>query len=188
MRLADLMAAAGGPLVSGSMIDPHENADLGGAFLLRDGHPLPIDMERAMQGEPRHNVRIRSGDHLFVPSSRGETITILGEVRSPLIVGFRDGVRLTQALAMAGGLAPDAHRSDIRVVRGQLEAPRVYKTSLRALVDGEGTDVELAPGDIVFVTRTRLASIRDVLNAINPLLGAAQNIGLGVGLSRANRP
>ena len=72
------------------------------------------------------------------------------------------------------------------LVRGSLEAPRVYRTSLRALVDGDGRDVELAPGDIVFVTRTRLANIRDVLTALGPLLFGAQNVGLAVGLSRAN--
>ena len=90
---------------------------------------------------------------------------------------------LTTVLALAGGLAPDAHRSDIRVIRGSLAAPRVYRTNLRALVDGRGPDVEIAPGDIIFVTRTRLAALRDVLNAVSPLLFSIQNVGLAVGLS-----
>lgn len=186
MRVADLLAAAGGPVVASGSSDPTEPADLDGAQLLRDGQPLPISLARAMTGDRLHNVRVRAGDHLFVPAARGATITVLGEVENSMVLGYRRGMRLTTALALAGGLAPDAHRRDIRVVRGSLAAPRVYRTNLHALVDGDGRDVELAPGDIVFVTRTGLAGIRDVMDAMSPLLFAAQNVGLGVGLSRAS--
>lgn len=186
MRLADLIAASGGPVLVSTQSELGATADLSAAQLLRGGAPIPVSLDLAMRGDPRHNVRIRAGDHLYVPWARGATVTILGEVQAPAVLGYRDGMRLTAALALAGGLATDAHRRDIRVIRGSLEAPRVYRTSLRALVDGDGRDVELAPGDIVFVTRTRLASIRDVLVALGPLLFSAQNVGLAVGLSRAN--
>jgi polysaccharide export outer membrane protein len=186
MRLADLLAAAGGPLMAG--ITEHvEGADLAGAQLVRNGEAVPVSLELASAGDPLHNVRVRAGDHLYVPSARGATVTVLGEVSAPTIVGHRTGMRLTTALALAGGLAPDAHRSDIRVIRGSLAAPTVYRTSLRALVDGHGPDVQLAPGDIVYVTRTRLAALRDVLSAVQPLLFTAQNVGLAVGLTRSGR-
>lgn len=187
MRVADLLAAAGGPTGPTDASDPTEPADLDGAQLLRDGAPLPISLALAVTGDRLHNVRVRAGDHLFVPSARGATVTVLGEVESSTVLGYRRGMRLTTALALAGGLSADAHRRDIRVVRGSLAAPRVYRTSLHALVDGNGTDVELAPGDIVFVTRTGLAGVRDVMTAMSPLLFAAQNVGLGVGLARSAR-
>ena len=187
MRLADLVAAVGGPVLVAPATEISESADLSAARLLRGGAPLPVSVDLAMRGDPRHNVRVRAGDHLYVPWTRGATVTVLGEVVAPAILGYRGGIRLTAALALAGGLAPDAHRSDIRVVRGSLEAPRVYRTSLRALVDGEGRDIELAPGDIVFVTRTRLAGIHDVMNAMQPLLFTAQNVGLAVGISQSTR-
>lgn len=185
MRVADLLASVGGPVSATSITDQTEAADLAAAQLVRDGRPLPIDVERSVRGEPLHNVRVRPGDHLYVPTSRGTTITVLGEVRQPAILSYRAGMRLTAALALSGGLGPDAHRRDIRVIRGTLSAPRVFRTNLRNLVDGDGRDVELAPGDIVFVTRTGLASVRDVMLAMQPLLYAAQNIGLGVGLARS---
>ena len=141
-----------------------------------------------MFGDPRHNIRVRSGDHLYVPAARGRTITVLGEVRSPRIVPYGYGMRLTQAIALAGGLGPDAHRKDIRVVRGDLAAPRVYQTDIRALVDGEGPDVELAPGDIVYVTRTGVANVRDALASIAPILSMAQALGITFGFYYATRP
>ncbi|MFO0697012.1 MAG: SLBB domain-containing protein [Polyangiales bacterium] len=188
MYLGDLLAVAGGPRVPTSELDAVWGADLTAAQLVRDGRPLPVSLERAMFGDPRHNIRVRSGDHLYVPAARGRTITVIGEVRAPRIVPYGYGIRLTQAIALAGGLGPDAHRKDIRVVRGDLAAPRVYQTSIRALVDGEGPDVELAPGDIVYVTRTGVANVRDALASIAPILSAAQAVGITFGFYYATRP
>jgi polysaccharide export outer membrane protein len=179
-RVADLVAAAGGPVVNSG---PEANvavADLDGARVIRDGEALPVSIPLAMRGDPRHNVYAHAGDHLYVPGSRGRSITILGEVRSPRVLSFYSGVRLTEALALAGGLDRDAHRRDVRVVRGPLREPRVYHVSLRALVEGDATDVVLAPGDIVWVTRTGVANIRDVLGALSPLISAGQYLSVAL--------
>lgn len=186
-RIADLLAAAGGPLVPMSQAETGPIADLGGARVIRGGRALPVSIPLAMQGDPRHNVYARAGDHLYVPPQRGNGITMLGEVRTPTILAYFEGIRLSQALALAGGLAPDGHRRDIRVIRGPLREPRVYHVSLRALVDGDATDVELAAGDIVYVTRTGVANIRDVIGAIGPILAVGQSIGVSYGVSAGTR-
>ncbi len=183
-RVADLLAAAGGPLVPDDAQVTVPVADLDAARVVRNGRALPVSLTRAMQGDPRHNVYARAGDHLYVPAQRGQAITVLGEVREPAMVVYQQGMRLTHALALAGGLGPDAHRRDIRVVRGPLREPRVYHVSFKALVNGRGTDVELAAGDIVYVTRTGVANIRDVLAAISPLLATGQSIAISFGLTR----
>jgi polysaccharide biosynthesis/export protein len=182
-RVADLLAAVGGPLIPASEQANAPIADLGGARVVRNGQALPVSIPLAMQGDPRHNIYARAGDHLYVPPHRGQSVTVLGEVNSPTMLGFYQGIRLTHALALAGGLGPDAHRRDVRVVRGPLRDPQVYHVSFRALVDGEGTDVELAAGDIVYVTRTGVANIRDVLGAIGPALATGQSVAIAFGLS-----
>ena len=45
---------------------------------------------------------------------------------------------------------------------------------MRDLVDAKATDVELVPGDIVYVTESWLASTAQVLEAIAPLLSLAE--------------
>lgn len=186
-RIADLLAGAGGPVVPDEGDANALTADLDGARLIRGGRALPVSLARAMEGDPRHNVYARPGDHLYVPPTRGRAITVLGEVQTPTMVAYHQGIRLTQALAVAGGFAPDAHRRDIRVVRGPLREPRVYHVSFRALVDGRGTDVELAAGDIVYVSRTGVANIRDVLGAISPLLATGQGLAISFGLTQSGR-
>lgn len=169
-RLADVLALAGGPLTTEIAGQVLLLADLEGARLVRNGQEVPVSLALALRGDARHNVRIRPGDHVYVPAVRGNTITMLGELRGPTVLPFREGMRLTQALALAGGLTSEGDRSDIHIVRGSLREPRVYRASLRAVVDGRATDVELAPGDIVYVTQEWTANVGEVLARISPLL------------------
>jgi hypothetical protein len=54
----------------------------------------------------------------------------------------------------------------------------VYRTDLRDLVNGRSHDVELAPGDVVFVTRHWFASFGHVLNTLAPILAAGTTAGV----------
>jgi hypothetical protein len=94
-------------------------------------------------------------------------------------MAYREGIRLTEVLARAGGTnMPRADRKDIRIVRGPLYEPRVYTTNLKALTMGKATDVELLPGDIVYVTKSWYASTADVLNALSPILSLANSVAI----------
>lgn len=181
LRLADLLASAGGATPYRAQDGTDQTADLGGARLVRGGEIVPVSVERALVGDTRHNILVQPGDHLYVPGSRGRAITVLGEVDAPNLIPYQNGIRLTQALALTGGLSADGHRRDIRVIRGSLGKPRVYGVNLKKLVEGNGPDIVLAPGDIIFVTRTGVANIRDALGAIGPILVAGGMFGSNVG-------
>lgn len=171
-RVAEIVVTAGGFKTFDEAGETYDAADLDAARVLRAGAALPISLSRAMQGDPRHNVRLRAGDLVFVPPARSRRVTVLGEVRSPRLAPFRPGMRLTDALALAGGTTQDADNADIRVVRGPLSNPRVYRADLKALISGRGRDVELAAGDIVFVTEHWFATTTDVVNRLAPALAA----------------
>lgn len=179
MRLADLLASAGGP----ERARVHEVPTLVGSLelarLVRDGETLPVSVVRARTGDPKHNIRIRAGDQLFVPPVTEQMIMVLGEVRTPQPMAYRQGIRLTEVLARAGGVDnARGDRKDIRIVRGSLTEPRVYTTNLKALSAGQATDVELIPGDIVYVSRAWYASAADVLNALAPILSVANSLAI----------
>ena len=65
---------------------------------------------------------------------------------------------------------------DIRIIRGPLREPRVYTANLKALTSGKATDVVLAPGDIIYVTKSWYASTADVLNALSPIIALSQSV------------
>lgn len=170
MRLADLLASAGGASRSDEDGIAISSGDLGGARLVREGRTLPVSVEIALTGDPRHNIRIRPGDTLYVPADLDRLISVLGQVESPRIMAYRTGMRLTQALSLSGGVTRDGNWSDVRVIRGDPAQPRVYSTSVADIVDGNAHDVVLAPGDIVYVASAGHADMRDVMTSVSALL------------------
>ncbi|MGF1467100.1 MAG: SLBB domain-containing protein [Sandaracinaceae bacterium] len=172
MRVTDLIAAAGGPARSGSEEEGYSAlfADLWRAQLIRDGEALPISVHRAVQGNPAHNVRVHPGDHLFVPPQLGSLVSVIGEVNGARVFPWFEGVRLSQALALAGGFTRDAHGGDIRIIRGPAEDPHVYSAGIDRVAEDTSHDPVLAPGDVVYVTSSALADFRDFMNTIAPVI------------------
>ncbi|MCA9611079.1 MAG: SLBB domain-containing protein [Myxococcales bacterium] len=177
MRVADLLALAGGPAQDETGV---LTADLPLARLVREGSALPISVALALTGDPRHNVHVRAGDHLYVPPQRSGIISVLGQVTGATTVAYQDGIRLSQALAMAGGHTRDANGGDIRIVRGPSDHPQVYRAAIDHIAAGEDPDPVLAPGDIVYVGSSALADFRDVMNAISPIISVGATTAVGV--------
>ena len=179
MRLADLLAEAGGPAIARSeqVLTLAGNLDL--ARLVRNGEAVPVSVPMAMKGYPKHNVRVRAGDQLYVPPGTEMLIMVLGDVNASQPVAYREGIRLSEALARAGGINTSrGDRKDIRIVRGPLSEPRVYTTNFKAITSGKATDVVLAPGDIIYVTKSWYASTADVLDALSPVLALANSFAI----------
>jgi polysaccharide export outer membrane protein len=171
-RLADVILQAGGTimnLVHGQMVS---GSDLRTAQLVRDGQQLPVDFEKAMAGDALHNVYMRAGDQVQIPSERGLTISIMGQTGGT-VVQWAPGVRLTEVLAMAGGITVGGDKNDIRIVRGPIDATRVYSASVRDVIDGDSHDVELYPGDVVFVTDHRIEDFGEVVGMLAPFISMA---------------
>ncbi len=185
MRLADLLAAAGGPRTTVESVgDAGPIADIAGARLVRNGETVDVSIRRALEGDPRHNVRVRAGDHLYVPMARENLVVVLGAVDSAGVFAHREGLRLTEVLARSGGLDDRGDRTHINIVRGSLEAPQVYTASLRAISRGSSPDVYLAPGDIVYVTEEWTAHVGEVLSRLGPLLADPATVALAIAVTQ----
>lgn len=183
MRVTDLLAAAGGPAISDEEGLAMLTADLYTARLVRGGEALPISLALAVTGDPRHNVRIQPGDHLYVPPQLGTLVSVLGEVEGARVLPYRPGLRLTQVLAMAGGLTRDANGGDIHIVRGPSTSPRVYRAAVDHVIAGNLPDPVLAPGDVVYVGSSALADFRDVISTISPLISVAATTAVPIAIA-----
>ena len=179
MRLADLLAEAGGAARAESQHIPTLVGNLDLARLVRGGETVPVSIQLATAGDPKHNIRVRPGDQLYVPPVTEMLIMVLGDVGTPQPVAYRNGIRLSEVLARAGGIdTARGDRKDIRIVRGPLREPQIYTTSFKQLTSGKSTDVELAPGDIIYVTKAWYASTADVLNALSPIIALANSFAI----------
>ncbi len=181
MRVSELLALAGGATAQSTDGESVPLGDLQAATLMRDGSAVPISVMRAMEGHPRHNVRIRAGDLLYVPPMAGRQITVLGQVRSPRVISFRAGISLASVIALAGGTTRDADTSDLRIVRGALSRARVYRSNLGDIFSGRTQNPALMPGDIVYVSEHWFATATQVLERLTPLMAMA---ALTAGIAR----
>jgi polysaccharide export outer membrane protein len=112
-----------------------------------------------------------------VPPGLGNRVAVLGgDTRVGAMLNYRPGMRLTEALAAGGGFNISSDSEDIRIIRGSLKKPIVYLYDFDELIAGKTGDVELAPGDVVFVTRHWSAAFGELIDRAAPLLG----LGLGV--------
>jgi polysaccharide export outer membrane protein len=183
MRLSDALLARGGPreqVISGFTVLA---ADLSGSTLIRDGRVLPIDFEKALAGVEGHNVYVHSGDHIYLPPVSGRNISVMGP-GGGTVFQWTPGLRMTEALARAGGVSPSGDKDDVRVVRGSLDHPRVYTMSMRDIIDGDRADVELYPGDVVYVTDHWIEDMSEVFSAIAPIVSLGFSVSaLAVALS-----
>jgi polysaccharide export outer membrane protein len=173
MRVADVIAAAGGILLMSDAggLPALEVADLDRAALLRNGTALPISLRDALRAKPGHNVYVHPGDLLYVPFATEHTVSVLGQVGAPRVLAHRSGLRLTEALAAAGGVTTDGDADDIRLVRGSVAAPQVFQASLADIGDGDQHDALLAPGDVVFVDDHVFEDLDEVFSLALPVSG-----------------
>jgi len=161
--VATLLAAAGGAT---------ERADLARVKLLRVGTPsVMLDLRDLLaSGASANNLPLGDGDTLIVPARRPERATVWGAVRTPGMYDLEDSNRLLDVIAQAGGLAKDAEKRYVVVVKAaDRVAHQVALPNPGKIADGAqlGADVELEDGDIVFVpARGSKFEWRDALTAL----------------------
>lgn len=133
-----------------------------------------IDLQDLLQrGNLSLNVPLVNGDVVYLPDAADAAAFVMGEVRTPGMVPIKVRLTLSQALAQVGGPGEDADLSEVFVVRGPGAAGAgqgVRRVDFRALVEkGDFSgDLELQPGDVVYVGRTGLGDVNYVLRKLVP--------------------
>lgn len=154
--LLEAISMAGGLATSRFSGSTEELADLSNSFLLREGQVLPVDFVALMQrGDMRHNVQLRDGDYIYLPSSLSRYVQVMGAVMQPQVIGFRDRLTLVGALARARGASAAADLKRVVVIRGSRQDPQVALVNLEDILAGRARNVDLEPMDIVWVPERR---------------------------------
>lgn len=154
-RVSDAVGMAGG-LTGGA--HPAE------ASLLRaDGTVLKPALDQILRGEPGVvDPVLKSGDTLLVPDL--PDWVILGAVQTPGRHALLPGIRISRAIATAGGLSGDPSRAEASILRA--DGSVIAVDLVGVLVDKRAEeDIALAAGDTI-VVRTRDAGQVAVLGAV----------------------
>jgi len=153
MTILDAYLGAGGGTVS---------ADLKSVKVARrqgeDGTvEIPVDLDAVLkQGALPANIVLSPGDIVIVPFRLTQRILVVGEVRTPRALPYRDGLTLLDAFVEGGGGTEFADLDSVKVVRTGPDGKKqeVEVDLARILKRADLTrNVPLAPGDIVMVPR-----------------------------------
>lgn len=150
INVLQLLARAGGPTA---------DADLAGAFILRGGKRIPVDLQPRSEplAETEYPPELVPEDVLVVPFRDAmRRVLVAGEVRTPISLPFKEGLTVLDAFVAAGGGTEYSDLDSVRVVRhgpdGRLVEMDVDLA--RMLKKGDlGRNLILLPGDVVVVPR-----------------------------------
>jgi polysaccharide export outer membrane protein len=164
---------------------PSRSGSLRQVRVMRDGKTVgEVDLyEFLMQGDRRQDHRLQAGDVVLVPPL-GPVVAISGSVKRPAIYELKPGARLTELLALAGGLTPLSDRQRCHLFRQDPGLPgrnMIDVDLVRALASQgqqksrlgvEGGDPILLDGDYI-----RIPTLpTQVVNVVS-LVGAVKSPG-----------
>lgn len=166
-------------------------ADWSNVILSRRGKEINVSLLGLMQyGDMNQNHLLAMGDIVHVPRNDSQKIFVMGEVQKPQLLKMdRMGMSLTEALSLAGGINQfEADATGVFILRrgtkfnnNQLnQIADVYQLNIKdasALV--LGTQFELEPKDIVYVTAAPIARWNRVIRQLLPTVIGFNNFSDG---------
>jgi polysaccharide biosynthesis/export protein len=103
-------------------------------------------------GDPKYNVPVYPGDIVKVKAAG--IVYVVGDVTKPggFPVQDNDHISVLQAIALGGGLAPDADKSRATIIRVAQNGEQIdLPIHLGKILSGKSPDLPLRPKDVLFV-------------------------------------
>ena len=121
----------------------------------KDQKGMEYDLSATLQGRESANPYVQVGDLVIVPEA--EFVSVIGNALRQQTFVYREGVTLTRAIALAGGVVKSSDLVRVKIRRppyaGQSSDTKVV--NLKAILQGSIEDPILRPYDILEVSDER---------------------------------
>jgi polysaccharide biosynthesis/export protein len=138
---------------------------------------MVINLQRLVSGQdPKLNIPIRNGDVVHVPFAG--TAYVLGGVRKPGNVAVKQGITVSQAVAMAGGIEPVLGTNNITIMRFNKHGkPIRINTNLSEIIAQNDPDIPLKDNDVVVVNESGIKKTLYVIRTLLPIPNGSYALG-----------
>ena len=167
--LMELIAKAGGVSANRGNIAyilhqsiNHVESEKENHSLFSDKDPLKIDLKKLLdKGDMSQNIVLQSGDVVYIPLQASldlaeSKIYVEGEVKSPGVYDYQEGLTALNACIMAGGFSKFAAPNRTRIIRQNGEDQIIIKINLNDVKKGKIPDAEIKSGDRIHIPETWL--------------------------------
>lgn len=163
-----LYSASGGEIA--------DQADLRKATLRRQGSKelVPIDLyAMTVLGDNSQNFELQDGDILDIPREQKNRILVLGAIKAPGMYPYREGMRISDAVAIAGGeiryLSRFSKTFILREIPGRPnEYLRINADFVKFTKSNDyAQNVRLMPGDMVYIPETNTPDATQLQSFVN---------------------
>jgi polysaccharide export outer membrane protein len=131
-----------------------QNVDLSNSFILRNGQKLNVDFYKlAVNGDISQDIQLRPNDEIFLPDNFEKRIMVVGAVRNPSAVPYKEGMTTLDAILSAGGFTEFANPNNVIIARKEGNEVKNIEVKLKDVINrGEiDKDLPLKPGDRIIV-------------------------------------
>lgn len=180
VRLLELLANAKGPAErAGPSVEIIRNRSLpycdGSQLVFSSGlddELITLSLTETFKNTESANPYVRAGDIVRIPDADFGRAYVVGNVKNTMTISLKEPVTLTQAIAMAGGLAPDAQSQRI-LIRRQLNGS-VNRTEILANYKEinlrKRDDILLQSNDIVEVPGPKKTIFSEIIKTLVPTM------------------
>ncbi|MGD9384507.1 MAG: SLBB domain-containing protein [Desulfobacterales bacterium] len=167
--LMELIAKAGGASANRGniayILHPstiHVESEKKNHSLFSDKDPVKINLNKLLdKGDMSQNIVLQSGDVVYIPLQASldiaeSKIYVEGEVKSPGVYDYQEGLTALNACIMAGGFSKFAAPNRTRIIRQNGEDQIIIKINLNDVKKGKIPDAEIKSGDRIHIPETWL--------------------------------
>jgi len=160
MTIRQAVALAQGVSMGIRRGDTVEVASFKESWIMRDGEVLPVNFRALFRAnDTSQDIYVRPGDTIFIASSIGAEVYLMGAVSRHRTMPFYEGMTLIDLIsgvaAGDGAWGVNASLRRVAILRGDFPDPEVIIVNLKEILTGDAPDVFLTNGDIVYMPQKR---------------------------------
>lgn len=144
-----------------------ENADTSHIKLIKHDKTIFVYNLNELINDPQksESIIVSAGDTVYIPPLEFNKVLVLGEVENPKTIAIKGKLTLMDAITEAGGFTPDAVRRSVMIIRGELGSQQGIRIDVRQILKKAdiSQNIDLEPGDIVYVPKTFIVYIERFL-------------------------